>query len=123
MPQQTILVVEPDPATQEAVADALRREGYAVLTAGDGEQALAALRGARPVHLVLLAMLMPNLDGWGFLKRLRVEGHTVRVVVTTIIDLTQEWAEAHGCCCFLKKPVGPDALLDQVRRCLGEARP
>src|SRR5262249_53127774 len=100
MPQKTILVVEPDGATQAAVADALRRGGYAVVTAGAGEQALAALRGAEPVHLVLLAMLMPNLDGWGFLKRLRAEGRHVRVAVTTGIDLSQEWAEAHGCCCF-----------------------
>src|SRR5262245_2229956 len=93
MAERTIMVVEDDPVTQQAVSDILRKGGYAVLTADDGEQALAALSSS-PVDLVLLDMLLPKLDGWAFLKSPRPP---VPVVVTTGIDLTLEWAEAHGC--------------------------
>ena len=120
MAERTILVVEDDPVTRRAVSEALRKSGYAVVTADDGEQALAAL-GQGGIDLVLLDMLMPVLDGWGFLKRLRGAGSRVPVAVTSSIDLSQEWADSYGCCCFLKKPVGSDALLEAVRRCLGGA--
>ncbi len=117
MPGRTILVVEDNPATQQAVSHTLRGDGYAVLTADDGEKALAALASA-DIDLVLLDMLMPGLDGWGFLKRLREGGSRVPVVVTTAVNLTREWAESYGCQGFLKKPYDEDALLAEVRGCL-----
>jgi CheY-like chemotaxis protein len=122
-PGKTILVVEDNDAAREALAALLRAGGYDVLTAGDGEEGLAALGGGAPVHLVLLDMLMPVLDGWHFLKRLggRPPAPPVPVVVTTGTILTQEWALSHGCRGFLRKPFEPEALLAEVRRCLAPA--
>ncbi len=117
MRHRTILVVEDNPLTQRAVCDILRGEGYVVLAAGDGEGALAALASVQ-VDLILLDMLLPKVDGWGILVKLHAGGSQVPVVVTTGIDLTHEWAESYSCQGLLKKPVPPDALLAEVRRCL-----
>jgi CheY-like chemotaxis protein len=65
-------------------------------------------------------MLMPVLDGWHFLERLRQEDARPPVVVTTAASiLGRDWAEAHGCAGFVRKPVEAEELLEEVRRCLG----
>ena len=64
--QNTILVVDDDPAIVEFVSDALRDEGYGVVTATNGVAALIAVRQYRP-QVVVLDMRMPVMDGWAFL--------------------------------------------------------
>jgi carbon storage regulator CsrA len=59
----TLLVVEDDDVAREALAAVLRRAGYRVLPAANGEEALAALRADPAPDLILLDMLMPVLDG------------------------------------------------------------
>ena len=116
-----VLVVEDNDAARESLALFLGREGYEVILAANGEEALNHLhRGLKP-DLILLDMLMPVLDGWHFLEQLQQEGPQppppILVVTSTI--LTREWAEDHGCCGFIRKPIEPQALLEEVRRCLG----
>jgi CheY-like chemotaxis protein len=119
-PSPTILVVEDNDVAREGLAADLRRAGYAVATAADGAQALEALRAGPPPGLILLDMLMPVLDGWHFLGRLRQDGPHPPVVVTTGTAVVgREWAQDHGCAGFLRKPVGAEDLLEEVRRCLG----
>jgi CheY-like chemotaxis protein len=118
--QQTILLVEDNEVVREGLAALLWGNGYRVVTAADGEQALGRLRwGPRP-DLILLDMLMPVLDGWHFLARLKAGGPRppVPVVVTTSTILSREWAQDHGCQGFLKKPFEAEQLLDEVRLCL-----
>jgi CheY-like chemotaxis protein len=65
-------------------------------------------------------MLMPVLDGWHLLGRLRQGGPHPPVVVTTGTAVVgREWALDHGCAGCLRKPVGAEELLDEVRRVLG----
>jgi CheY-like chemotaxis protein len=88
--------------------------------AANGEEALRLLAAGPAPDLILLDMLMPVLDGWHFLERLRQEATRPPVVVTTAAGvLSREWAEAHGCAGFVRKPVETDELLAEVRRCLG----
>jgi two-component system, OmpR family, response regulator CpxR len=117
-----ILVVEDNDLTREGLATLLNQEGYRVALAGDGEEALNHLRGGLCPDLILLDMLMPVLDGWHFLERLRPLRlqPPLPIVITTATNLTREWAEAHECQGFLRKPIEPDQLLEEVRRCLGE---
>jgi CheY-like chemotaxis protein len=115
---QTLLVVEDNAVVREGLAVILRREGYEVVPAADGEEALRMLRAAPRPDLVILDMLMPVLDGWHFLERLRRDGADIPVVITTAINLTRQWAEDHGCKGFLRKPVDAEELLQEVRRCL-----
>jgi CheY-like chemotaxis protein len=115
-----LLVVEDNEVAREGLAAILRREGYAVALATDGQQALDYLVGNPAPDLILLDMLMPVLDGWHFLDQLRRSGRlgSVPILVTTGTILTQEWARDHGCAGFIKKPIDAESLLEEIRRCL-----
>jgi len=118
-----ILIVEDNAAAREGFAHTLRRAGYNVATADDGEAALGMLRAGMVPDLLILDMLLPVLDGWHLLERLRKEGPPVPVLVATGTILTPEWAADKGCRGLLRKPIDSEALLAEVRRCLGEGAP
>jgi CheY-like chemotaxis protein len=63
--ERRVLVVDDDPSIQGFLAEALADEGYEVQTAANGREALAVLDGWRP-DLILLDLMMPEMDGWGF---------------------------------------------------------
>lgn len=115
---QLLLVVEDNAVARAGLAALLRREGYRVELAGNGQEALDYLANSPPPDLILLDMLMPVLDGWHFLERLRRDGPPVPVVVTTGTILTLAWAASHGCQGFVRKPIEPSELFAEVRRCL-----
>jgi CheY-like chemotaxis protein len=67
-----ILVVEDTQIVREPLSRLLRSEGFSVITAADGAEALAALNDvAQPVDLILLDVLMPRMDGVAFLSAMR----------------------------------------------------
>ena len=117
---KTLLIVEDNYIAREGLATVLRREGYEVLLAANGAEALTFLDSLCP-DLILLDMLMPILDGWHVLQQLKVKDFPpVPIIVVTATGLTREWAEDHGCRGFIPKPIVPDDLLIEVRRCLKE---
>jgi CheY-like chemotaxis protein len=117
----TILVVEDDAATRGWMDATLRGQGYNVVTATDGREAMDRLRADPAPDLILLDMLLPVLDGWHLLGQVRglLGGRSVPIIVVTGTILTREWAEQHGCAGFLRKPCDEAALLGEVGRCLG----
>jgi two-component system, chemotaxis family, chemotaxis protein CheY len=66
------LVVDDEEAIRMSVAEALEDEGYAVATAQNGAEALVQVRALIP-HGIVLDLMMPVLDGWGFLEACREE--------------------------------------------------
>ena len=114
-----LLVVDDDPDVRDSLGRALRLAGYTVSTVVNGADALASVTRS-PVDLIVLDMLMPVLDGWHFLQRLRKLPLQPPVIVTTGTILTREWARDHGCQGLLRKPIETDQLLAEVRLCLGE---
>jgi CheY-like chemotaxis protein len=118
--RKAILVVEDNDVTREGLAVILSQAGYAVTTAENGERALALLRGGRVPDLILLDMLMPVLDGWHFIRQIQQSPGlaALPIVVVTGTILTHEWARSHGCAGFVHKPIEPQPLLDEIRRCL-----
>ena len=116
----TVLVVEDDAVARAGVRAILEREGYAVALAGNGKEALDYLSGNPLPAVILLDMLMPGMDGWEFLERFAASVWAgVPVVLTTVGITTREWAAAHGCAGFLRKPIDVNELLREVRRCAG----
>ena len=115
-----VLVVEDNEVAREGLAVVLQRAGCEVTLAADGREALDLLRSGPPPQLILLDMLMPVLDGWHFLERLKRQGPRPLppIVITTGANLTLEWALDHGCQGFVRKPIETGALLGEVRRCL-----
>jgi signal transduction histidine kinase/DNA-binding response OmpR family regulator len=89
--QAPVLVVDDDPSTREMLRRMLEREGFPVTEAGDGRAGLERVAEHRP-SLVLLDLLMPGMDGFGFLAELqtRPEWRAIPVVVVTAKDLSAE---------------------------------
>ena len=115
-----ILVVEDDLALAEALADTLELEGYEVVTAADGEQALARLQQDE-VALVLSDVHMDRMDGYTLLQRLRLLRPDLPVVLMTAYASVQKAVAAmqSGAVDYLVKPFEADVLLQTVARHVG----
>jgi DNA-binding response OmpR family regulator len=119
--RRRILLVEDDPKTRSTVALYLQREGYEVLTAGDGVEALETARAREP-HLVVLDLMLPRLDGLAVCRALRESGGAAIIMVTaksteedklTGLDL--------GADDYVTKPFSPRELMARVRAVLRRA--
>jgi CheY-like chemotaxis protein len=118
MPEQQsrpILVVDDDPTILATVSETLDLEGYPVVTASNGAEALEAVERERP-WVVLLDMRMPILDGWGFVRAIRERGISLTVVVMTAAADARRWAREIGAQGVLAKPFELDDLLAAVQR-------
>ena len=84
-----VLVVDDDPDLRELMSVQLKRDGWEVTTAPDGKAGLAAVAEHKP-RLILLDLMMPEMDGFGFLRMLRSrpEWYDIPVVVLTAKDVT-----------------------------------
>ncbi len=86
---QRILVVEDDRFLRKAAESALRRNGFTVLVAANGEEGLRVARSEIP-DLVLLDLIMPGLQGFEVLKLLKAEATTSAIPVVVISNLGQD---------------------------------
>src|SRR5262245_29604486 len=117
---KTIMVVEDNAIAREGLAVILGRHGYNVIAFENGLDALNHVATGGKQDLILLDMVLPLLDGWHFLQRLKaLPVGATPVVVTTGTILTREWATQNGCAGFLRKPIEEDELLDELNRHLG----
>jgi DNA-binding response OmpR family regulator len=123
-----ILIVDDEPSIVISLEYLMRREGFEVEVAGDGEAALAAV-AARPPDLVVLDVMMPKLNGFEVCQRLRAEPawRGVRVLMLTAKGRESELQKglSLGADAYVTKPFSTRDLVAEVRRLLagGEARP
>jgi putative two-component system response regulator len=114
----TILVVDDTHASLKLITDILVAEGYQVRPADSGELALASV-AALPPELILLDILMPGIDGFEVLRRLKAREETCDIPVIVLSALTEvaQRVEALnlGAVDFISKPFQPDELLARVR--------
>lgn len=104
----TILLVDDDEDVREAVASALEEEGYDVVVAREGAEALDALRGDCTPQLILLDLTMPHMTGVEFKRRLLAEMPAlsrIPVVVMSADVEGREKARLLGATAFLRKPI------------------
>ena len=113
-----ILVVDDDAAIAATVTAILEDEGYSVLVARDGAEALGLLEGsAGAVDLILLDMRMPGMDGWAFAQAYRQLPRPHAPVVTmTAAHSAQTWASEIASEGVLPKPFELTDLLSVVER-------
>jgi DNA-binding response OmpR family regulator len=114
-----ILVVDDEPAISTVVRERLERDGFSVRTAASGEEALARLEGD-PADLVVLDLLLPGIDGFEVLRRLRGRGNNVPVVVLTAKDedVDKIVGLELGADDYLVKPFNPRELTARIRAVL-----
>ena len=115
---RTLLVVEDNAVIREGLAVILSRQGFTVALSANGQEALNLLGEGLTPDLILLDMLMPVLDGWRFLEILHRQGTAAPVILITAGAISREWALDHGCVGFVGKPIEPEELLEEIRRCL-----
>lgn len=118
MNRSPILVIDDDPAILGTIHEILDMEGYPVLTARNGAEALQMLERQRP-SLVLLDMRMPVMDGWAFTREMRERGVQVPILVMTAAQSARSWAEEIGAQGYLAKPFQLLDLLNAVERLSG----
>ena len=112
----TILVVEDDPDLRLVHSEILSHEGYEVLTAADGIEALEVVETEGPPAMILLDLRMPRMNGWDLANRLRErEGwRDIPIIVVAAHYRIADEAAAIGAHAFLHKPVSIDVLLKVV---------
>ncbi|HEV8229502.1 MAG TPA: response regulator [Candidatus Limnocylindria bacterium] len=113
--RESILVVDDDTSILDTVSSILTQEGYSVVSAASGEEALAAI-DREPPSLILLDMRMPVMDGWAVARALRDRGVAVPIVVMTAAESAKRWADEIQAEGYLAKPFGLDDLLSTVDR-------
>ena len=112
-----VLVVDDDALTREILATILDLEEFDVDLAEDGEQALAAIASAVP-DVVVLDVMMPGIDGFEVLRRLRADEATASlpVILLTARDTADDRREGEeaGADAYLTKPFSPLALIATI---------
>ncbi|MGH2723943.1 MAG: response regulator transcription factor [Actinomycetota bacterium] len=114
-----ILVADDDPVILRLLEVNLGLEGFDVLTAASGEQALASAKQDLPA-LILLDVMMPGMNGWDVVERLREEAATADIPVVLLSARTQEQdrrrADELRVAGYVTKPFDPAELAAIIRR-------
>ena len=118
---KAVLIVDDEKDIRDLLAYNISKEGFAVLTAADGNEALKML-SEHPVAVVVLDIMMPGLDGYEVCKRIRSEKRTADIPV---LFLTAKSAEIDqivglelGADDYIQKPVSPRVLVARVKSVL-----
>jgi DNA-binding response OmpR family regulator len=109
-----VLIVEDDLDIRESLATMLTIEGFEVVTAGNGLEALVTVLSERPPNVVLLDLSMPVLDGQQLLAVLRDRGIVERIPVIVVSALSSRYTP--GSVANLPKPINFDTLLELVHQ-------
>ncbi len=115
----TVLVVDDNPAHNQALATVFARAGYRVGTAVDGQDAVNVLR-SQPFDLVLTDLRMPRMNGLDLLLNIRAMRPQVAVIILTAFGEWSTYMQAMDCGCvdYLNKPVRRDDILLTARKAL-----
>lgn len=107
--KHTVLLVEDEEDLRELMREALEQEGYGVVAAGDGREALEALAGIQSLCLVLLDLVMPGMNGWDFFEAFKKLPRTEGVPV--VIHSSAPDQAPTGVTRVIRKPFRLDGLL------------
>jgi two-component system, OmpR family, response regulator len=119
-----LLVVDDEPFLRDAVAASLRFLGFGVTAAGTGRQALRLAREQR-YDLVILDVMLPDMNGFEIVRRLRGDGNRVPVIFLTAKDAQEDKITGLtiGGDDYITKPFGLEELAARVRTVLRRTRP
>jgi DNA-binding response OmpR family regulator len=123
--QETILIVDDEPSNVDMLSQELSDEGYQILTALDGEEALIKVQ-EHPPDLILLDIMMPKVDGFTTCRILKGSGKTILVPIILLTALRSHEDRIKGIDAgaddFISKPFDPDELLSKIRSLLRQKK-
>ncbi len=117
--RETVLVVDDEPNIVQLASMYLKREGYTILTSGDGAEALELVRREKPA-LVVLDLMLPGMDGLAVCRKLRAEENPVMVLMVTAKDddIDKIIGLEMGADDYLAKPFNPREMVARVKALL-----
>jgi signal transduction histidine kinase len=118
--RETILLVEDEGAVRWVVSATLRSQGYTVLEAGDGPEAMPLVANhAGKIDLLMTDLSLPHMGGEELAQRLQAERDDLRVLfISGYYEGAQSLSSRHPHCSFLQKPFTPEVLANKVRELL-----
>ena len=118
--RSTILVVDDEPSVRETIGRVLAAEGYEVLLAASGAEALR-IATSHGIDLVVLDLNMPTMSGWEAFERLTSDNPFLSVIIVTARPNQLFAALGAGAVALLEKPFDYPKLLEEVRNALKES--
>ena len=123
--EATILIVDDEPSNVDMLCQELEEEGYNLLTAYNGEEALIKVQEHQP-DLILLDVMMPNVDGFSVCRILKGSGKTILIPVILVTALRSQEDRVRGIEAgaddFISKPFDRDELLAKIRSLLRQKK-
>jgi len=120
-----IVLAEDEPQIARLVEFKLKKEGYQVVSKGNGEEALAAIKAEKP-DLILLDVMMPVMDGYEVLRRVKEDENLKNIPVVMLTAKAQERDVVKGIDLgaedYITKPFHPAELLARVKKILGREK-
>ena len=119
MSKEKILIVDDDTSITLSISFVLEKEGYTVIIAVDGEEALKKAKEELP-HLIVLDIMLPKVNGFDVCKRLKANAQTreIRTIVLTAKgdEKDKRLAEKLGVNAYITKPFNIDTLLSEIKK-------
>jgi len=115
---KTLLIVDDEERLRALLRDYMEHEGFRVLLAADGREALRIARQEKP-DLIILDLMMPEMDGWEFMRRYTPESRTPIIILTARLDDADKVLGLElGADDYVTKPFSPRVLAARVRAVL-----
>jgi CheY-like chemotaxis protein len=124
---RTILIVDDNRATRDALRAVLQTKGYAVAEAADGPAALTYLQRGGAADAIVLDLHMPGMSGYEVHEQLKQDPALASIPVVVFSALTaisgRDDGRREGIVAYIRKAVHPDVLLQAIHRAVGSASP
>ena len=119
MEKLKILVVDDESRMRKLVRDFLEREGFAVLEAGDGQEAVEIFYEHKDIALIILDVMMPHMDGWETCREIRKDSKVPIIMLTARSEERDELQGFElGVDEYISKPFSPKILVARVEAIL-----
>lgn len=116
MNEKKILVADDEPRIRKLVGDFLKKEGYSIIEAGDGMEALDKFYKIQEIDLVILDVMMPIYDGWTVCKEIRKKSEVPVIMLTAKSEESDELLGFEiGADEYVTKPFSPNILVARVK--------
>lgn len=121
----TVLIVDDSHTVREMISDQLKRSGFTVVEAADGEEAIEKIKVSSP-DLVVTDIVMPRKNGYELCRWIKNDPKTKHIPVVMCTSKSEEfdvyWGMKQGADAYITKPYHPPDMLEAVKKLLSQAR-